>query len=181
MRLCTLVLCAGCASLMTVAPPIPADPSAPVSVGDGASAALAQDAAGGGGTLWFARPQGRATDIGLVLFGGVLSQDSFHLPLAGGGGIWRHRFNDPASPRYIGVHIEGGALWAKVGLPIAPPMGAHWSVYTQPSVSTSSLGWGSLPVGLQWNGPHSGLFVEVGGHVSLAFLSTASLGYVYRR
>lgn len=98
MRLCTLVLCAGCAPLMTVAPPIPADPSAPVSVGGGASAALAQDAAGGGGTLWFARPQGQANDIGLVLFGGVLSQDSFHLPLAGGGRLLAASLQRPCVP-----------------------------------------------------------------------------------
>ena len=116
-----------------------------------------------GAQAWLQFRTGDPTEAGIVL---ALSKPGLYA----GGGYFRYR---PVHTEHftLGAQVEGGFLWASLGMPVAvSPMDNLW-FYTEPAVGFNQLGLVQIPVGVSY---------EFAGHgmVDLEFGSFLGGGYV---
>jgi hypothetical protein len=89
---------------------------------------------GGSGQLWLSFAAERF-ELVLSAFGGAINGSSSPTPNMAAGGALRGFIVSDGALR-LGVELQGGLLWAGIGIPLAAQAGEGFWIYTDPSISS---------------------------------------------
>lgn len=107
------------------------------------------------GRFWYKHQFGERFDLGFTLFGGVTSY-------VGAGLDMRYYFMRKDRIR-MGLDIQGGWLWATIGMPIGYQIDDQIWFFTNPAIETREIGIINLPAGISVNTSEKIQFVGEGG------------------